>query len=154
MGLQRLILWLGPLLYVAGAAWFAVHSTPRQRRAVLWTWVLPGLGHWRAGFRSRGVFFGVQLLGLFIVGLWLSDFRCISPFDRHPIWALLQIPSLVPTALTTILTSSLRITADNPLYQAGCLYAGVACLLNLVAMCDVYDLLREDQPAPVRSDPA
>ncbi len=152
MGLQRIILWLGPLLYVLGALYFVTVSTPAQRRAVLLTWLCPGLGHWKAGHARRGAFFAVALLGLFLGGLCLSDFRCISPLDRHPIWALLQIPCLLPTALATVLTSHLTIDSDNAYYQIGCLYVGLGCMLNLIVMCDVYDLLGPDAPAEPKAE--
>jgi hypothetical protein len=138
--LQKLVVWIGPLLFAVGALYFFAVSDRSQRLPMLLAWLVPGLGHWKVGRKARGLFFGVQLTALFVVGLLLSDFRCVSPFDRHPIWALTQIPGGLLTLVTAALTSSLDITHDNPTYSAGCLYVAVACLLNLVAMCDLYDL--------------
>jgi hypothetical protein len=137
MGLQNLIHWVGPLLYLAGILYFLLVSDRAQRKPMLLAWVLPGLGHWSIGRRDRGLFFGIQLITIFLVGLWLSDFRCVSPFDRHPLWGLTQIPGGGLTLVTALATSTLKLSGDNAYYQAGCLYVGVACLLNLVALCDL-----------------
>jgi hypothetical protein len=138
--LQKLVVWIGPLLFVVGALYFVAVSDRSQRLPILLGWLVPGLGHWKAGLKARALFFGIPLIGLFLVGLLLSDFRCVSPFDRHPIWALTQIPGGALTFVTAALTSGLMIERDNPYYSAGCLYVSVACLLNLVALCDLYDL--------------
>jgi hypothetical protein len=138
--LQKLVVWVGPLLFVVGALYFIAVSDRSQRLPILLGWLVPGLGHWKTGRKARGLFFGIPLVLLFLAGLALSDFRCVSPFDRHPIWALTQIPGGALTIVTAALTSSLMITRDNPYYQAGCLYVATACLLNLVALCDLYDL--------------
>jgi hypothetical protein len=154
LGLQNLIVWAGPLLYLVGAGWFVMASDPVQRKPVLLGWLVPGLGHWVIGRKPRALFFGIQLVGLFLIGLVLSDFRCISPFDRHPIWALTQIPGGALTIVTAILTAGLDLVRDNPLYPAGCLYVSVACLLNLVALCDLYDLTEPEKKKLARKTAA
>jgi hypothetical protein len=152
--LQKLIAWAGPLLYVAGAAWFVAASDRSQRKPVLLGWLLPGLGHWVIGQKPRALFFGIQIVTLFLAGLILSDFRCVSPFDRHPIWALTQIPGGALTLVTALVTAGLDIERDNPTYSAGCLYVGVACLLNLVALCDLYDLTEPESKRLARKKSA
>lgn len=140
MELQKLILLVAPAAYLAGAAYALRIAAPAQRRPLVMGWLVPGLGHWVAGLRPRAVFFAVQFFALFVAGLAMTDFRCISPFDRHPIWALIQTPGGVPVILVAALTQGLRIAEEAPYYAVGCLYASVACLLNLVALCDLYDL--------------
>jgi hypothetical protein len=140
MELQKLVLWAAPLAYVFGVAYFFRIAAPAQRRPCLLGWLLPGLGHWVVGRRDRAVFFGVQILGLFLAGLVLSDFRCISPLDRHPVWAVIQVPCGGPMLLVAALTAKLQIAGDSVTYSTGCLYTAVACLLNVVALCDLYDL--------------
>jgi hypothetical protein len=147
--LQKLVVWIGPLLFAVGALYFVAVSDRGQRLPILLGWLVPGLGHWKIGQKARGMFFGVPLVALFLAGLLLSDFRCVSPFDRHPIWALTQIPGGALTIVTAALTSSLTIQRDNSYYSAGCLYVAVACLLNLVALCDLYDLT---EPEAKRSE--
>lgn len=140
MELQNLVLWVAPLAYVLGALYFLRTSAPAQRKPCLLGWLVPGLGHWLIGRKDRALFFGAQIVGLFLIGLLLSDFRCVSPFDRHPIWALIQIPGGLLTAATALATAALEIRADSAYYPVGCLYVSAACLLNVVALCDLYDL--------------
>ena len=150
MGLQKLVIILGPILLVAGAAYFVHVSDRRQRLPMLLGWIFPGLGHWAAGFRPRAVFFATQLVALWVAGLWMSEWRCISLFDRHPIWALTQIPNGALTLVTAFLTRNLFIEHDNALYQVGSLYVGVAGLLNVVALCDLYDITETESQRLLR----
>ena len=46
------------------------------------------------------------------------------------------------------------IERDNVFYPAGCLYVCVACLLNLVALCDVYDLTEPAAKRALRKEAA
>jgi hypothetical protein len=152
--LQKIIVWIGPLLYGVGALWFVAVSDRRQRLPVLLGWLVPGLGHWIIGEKKRALFFGIQIIVLFLAGLMLSDFRCVSPLDRHPIWALTQIPGGALFLLTALLTAGLDLYRDNPYYSVGCLYVGVACLLNLVALCDLYDLTEPESKRLARQKSA
>jgi hypothetical protein len=152
--LQKLVVWIGPLLYAVGAIYFMAVSDKGQRKPVLLGWLVPGLGHWVIGQKSRGLFFGIQICALFLAGLVLSDFRCVSPFDRHPIWGITQIPGGVLTLVSAVATSGLMIQRDNLFYPAGCLYVSVACLLNLVALCDVYDLTEPAAKRVLRKEAA
>ncbi|HYC77243.1 MAG TPA: DUF6677 family protein, partial [Planctomycetota bacterium] len=96
---------------------------------------------WKIGRCDRALFFGAPIVAVFLAGLAMSDFRCVSPFDRHPIWALIQIPGGGLTIVSAVATWGLRLRGESELlYPVGCLYVAVACLLNLVALCDLYDL--------------
>jgi hypothetical protein len=139
MSLGELLLKMGPVLVAGAIAYFIYASNPRQRTSVFLAWLVPGLGHWWAGHRSRAMYFAACLIPTFFIGLILADFRNISPFDRHPIWGLAQLPGGLLTALTWLATNTLK-GVDNPAYHVGCLYTGSACLLNIIAMCDVWDL--------------
>ena len=61
MELQKLIVWIGPLLYAVGAVWFLAVSDKSQRKPVLLGWLVPGLGHWVIGQKPRALFFGIQI---------------------------------------------------------------------------------------------
>jgi uncharacterized protein DUF6677 len=134
-------------LTVGMLAYFAFQSTPRQRRAVLLGWLLPGLGHWSIGQTRRGLVLGSLILVTFLVGLILADFRNISPFDRHPIWGLAHLFGGIVAALTALITQGLHIESENPFYNVGCLYSGVAALLNILAMVDAWDLAAGASPS-------
>lgn len=128
------------LAYLCGVVAFLRIADKSQIKPCVLGWLVPGLGHWIVGRRDRALYFGLPIFGLLIAGLALSDFRCVSPFDRHPIWALVQIPAGGPFLLATAATAGLRIESDSALYPVGCVYFAVGCLLNIVALGDVYDV--------------
>ena len=153
MTIGQIIVRYAWILAIAGLAFFVHKSTPRQRTAVGLAWLFPGLGHLWLGQRNRALVFGGIILLLYVSGMIMADFRNVSPFDRHPIWGLAQAPTAVPTLLAWLVTGpllDLKIWTVNPYYAIGCLYTGTAGLLNILAMCDVWDLAGEKRPAPVR----
>ena len=115
-------------------------ADPRVRKPFLLGIAVPGLGHMSIGEKGRGLLVAVPVLILYVAGLLLSDFRCVSPFDRHPLWGVLQAPAAGPTLLSWLGTRHLTLEHIGETYQVGCLYVGIACLLNLVALCDLRDL--------------
>lgn len=139
--LGQLLVEFFPVIVAGGVALFLATSNARQQRGILLGLLLPGLGHLKSGFRSRGLFFLGCVVSLFVVGLLLGRFANVSPLDRHPIWGIAQAPAGLLTALVAFATRSVMIVGDNPYYQIGCLYTGVAGLLNVVALCDLWDLL-------------
>ena len=139
MDLVKLLFTLFPVALVAGVVYFIAKSNRRQRIAVALTLVFPGLGHFWLGHRPRAYVFAVVIVPLFLAGMVLADFRNVSP-DRHPIWALAQIPGGLLSVIAWIATRTLHLARDNPYYPIGCLYTGAACLLNVVTSCDVWDL--------------
>ena len=132
-----------PLALAAIVRFIAV-SSRRQQIAVLLAWLVPGLGHVYIGRTRRGVFLAAIVVAMFIAGMIMSDFRNISPFDRHPIWGIAQIPGGLMTGIAAALTNGLLIERDLPFYSVGCLYSSVATLLNILLMIDVYDHAEKD----------
>jgi hypothetical protein len=143
MNIGKLIVDTAWIVLLGGAVYFVYLSNPRQRIAVLLALLFPGLGHLFIKQRRRGLFFLGTILGLFLAGMLLADFRNISPLDRHPIWGIAQLPGGLMTAFAALATNSLEITRESPYYAIGCLYSGTACLLNILAACDVWDLTED-----------
>lgn len=141
MNLGVIVLQLLPVALAVAAAAFVYLSTPRQRIAVLLAFLFPGLGHWWLGFRSRALLFGGCLSGLFLFGMILGDFAVVSPFDRHPIWGLAQIPGGLMTLSGWLVSGQANVSS---VYSIACLYVGSACLMNIIAMCDAWDLAQDD----------
>ena len=146
MEFVRLILDVWPFLLLAAAAGVVAFGNPRQRLAVLLTWAVPGLGHFWLGRRDRGLVFGCVILLLFIAGMAMAGFANVN-FERHPVWGLTQIPGGLLTVVAWLTTSGMEVKGDNPVYAVGCLYTAVACLLNVLAMCDVWDLAENPSTA-------
>ena len=136
----KLLFNLAPIVLVAGVVYLVARSNPRQRIAVGLGFAFPGAGHFYIGRKDRALAFAGIIVPLFLIGLILANFRCVSPFDRHPVWGLAQIPGGLMSGLTWLATSTLKIETENAYYNIGCLYAGTACLLNILALCDVWDL--------------
>jgi len=140
MAIGKFALQYGPILAAIGILLIFVRSQPRQRIALALAWAFPGVGHLWLGERKRGLIFAAGILPVFIVGLALSEFASVSPFDRHPLWGLAQIPGGLMTAFTWLATLGVRIDSYDGIYQVGSLYVGSACLLNVLAMCDAWDI--------------
>lgn len=140
--LGPIVLQLAPFAVAAALLWLVVSSSPLQRKALLLAWLVPGLGHLVVGRRDRALCFAALLIPTFIAGLCLGSFATVSPFDRHPVWGLAQIPGGLLTLITALTTQGVRIPVEDTVYATGTLYTGAACLLNILALCDVYDLAR------------
>lgn len=140
MAIGKFALQFGPLLAVLGVFFIIYRSAPRQRIALGLAWAFPGAGHFWLGERQRGLLFSGSLVGVFLVGLLLSEFGGVSPFDRHELWGLAQIPGGMLTVLTWLATMGVVVDSYDGVYQIGSLYIGTACLLNILAMCDAWDI--------------
>ena len=98
-------------------------------------WLLPGLGQFYVGRYAKGLVLMVTIGGLFYAGLAMTGFTCVNPhayeleFVAH---ALLGGPA----AAATWLTRGIVLAEPTSWFEAGRLYAAVAGLLNVVAMCD------------------
>ncbi|MSR75753.1 MAG: hypothetical protein EXS14_09835 [Planctomycetes bacterium] len=140
--LGPIVLQLAPFAVAAALLWLIATSSPLQRKALLAAWLLPGLGHILLGRRDRAMLFALTLIPTFVIGLVLGSFATVSPLDRHPIWGLAQIPGGLMTLITALTTQSVHIPAADTIYAVGSLYTGAACMLNILALCDVYDLAK------------
>ena len=60
--------------------------------ALVFAWLVPGLGHLMIGEKARGMIFLVTLHGLFALGLLIGGIRAINPADQ-PIWRYTQFLS-------------------------------------------------------------
>lgn len=140
------------ILAIPALARFLTVSQPRQRIAVLLAWLFPGAGHIWLGRKDRGLLLGAIVVVLFVAGMALSDFRNISPFERHPIWGAAHMFGGLLTALATGATWNLQIERDLPYYHVGCLYSAVATLLNLLLMVDAWDLA-DEATEPAKTGP-
>ncbi|MBI1850839.1 MAG: hypothetical protein HYR85_10895 [Planctomycetes bacterium] len=107
--------------------------------AALLSWVLPGLGHVYLGRPGKALFFFVLVTGAYVTGLVLADFRNVS-IVRYPWWSVAYVFNGGATLITYLLTSSLRITSEIRFETVGCLYTGIASLLNVLVILDAYGI--------------
>jgi len=102
-------------------------------------WVMPGLSHALIGQRRKGLYIGLLLVGTFVAGLALGDFRCVS-WERHPLTFVGQ------TGMGGLFLVGWGLAAHLPtpptparLESLGLLYSAVAALLNWLVVIDVYE---------------
>jgi len=137
--------------------------------ALLLAWMVPGLGHVYQGRTGKGLLYAVCILGLFLVGLAMGDWRIVywrwvSPTANTEafcfnylgqFWAgLAALPALIQSTLKwydrpSILWGFMAEPNQfdiNGLYprlgkfvEIGTLYTTVAGLLNILAMYDAFD---------------
>jgi hypothetical protein len=116
-------------------------SAPERRPPllpVLLAWLLPGGGHLAIGRLWPGVFVFAAVLPLYVGGMAMTGFQNVS-WERHPIafWAMHVFGGGI-TAAAALLTRHVEPLEAMPEKSVGELFTAVACLLNLIAISDVW----------------
>jgi len=109
---------------------------------VLWSWFLPGAGHWILGQRRRGKFFGAAVIGIFALGEILGNLHHVSLVD-HWLAFLGQILVGLPTILCLLLFPALapaEYIHDPRLVELGLILTVIAGALNVLITADAYHL--------------
>lgn len=108
-------------------------------------WLVPGAGHFLRGERVKGIVFGVTLIGCFLAGEIMSEFRAVSRYE-HDIAFWAQIGAGAPTITFCLYDyqeyggprSYTRHPIGVPrLLDCGIMYTCVAGLLNFVLVVDL-----------------
>ena len=140
--------------------------TPRPTALVVAAgWLLPGLGYWLLGLRSRAVVAGATILLLFVAGLFVGGVRVVDlPGYREggqrailpdgswiltgrPVAAILEKPWFLgqilvgPVSLAagyggTVAAANLIPKSTAHVQEFGTLYTAVAGMLNLLVLLD------------------
>jgi len=105
---------------------------------VLLAWLVPGAGHLKIGKLWPGVFTFAAILPLYVGGMALAGFENVS-WERHPIyfWAVHVFGGTL-TGAAALLTRHVVKTEILPDESVGVLFTAVACLLNVIAISDVW----------------
>lgn len=119
---------------------------PSPYLPVLLAWLVPGAGHLKIGRLWPGVFTFAAILPTFVLGMSLAGFENVS-WERHPIWFwAVHVFGGVLTGAAALLTRHVEIREFMPDRSAGELFTGVACLLNVVAIADVWSRCSRGDP--------
>jgi hypothetical protein len=137
--------------------------------AALLAWVVPGLGHLYQGRRGKGILFMVCILGLYVVGLAMGEWKVVfwrwtSPTldsENFRFSYVCQFFVGLP-ALPALIQATLKHYAIDPLFggflaeppmdalnglhakygklvEIGWVYTVIAGLLNILAIFDAYE---------------
>ncbi len=68
--------------------------------ALVFAWIVPGLGHLLIGQRARGIIFLLTINGLFAGGLLIGGIRAINP-PEQPIWTYTQLLAGAPMIIAS-----------------------------------------------------
>ena len=115
----------------------APEAARRTALATLCAWLLPGLGHFLQGRRTRGAIVFALLVGCFVLGTVLAEGSNLSR-ERHFYYWAGQFGIGLPALLGELAFGSMRVTRDIGFVDAGLVFASVAGMLNVLAMIDVY----------------
>ncbi|MCZ6816593.1 MAG: hypothetical protein O7F76_07805 [Planctomycetota bacterium] len=132
-----------------------MHRTRRSAPlAALLAWVMPGLGHWYLGERSRAVIFFVVTTVMFWGGVAIGGVRStVTPRENGP-WIAAQLCMGPQAAVALVLSWQARETSGNqykapwPASSISVVYAGITGLLNLLIIIDA--LARADATESLR----
>lgn len=126
---------------------------------VLAAWLVPGLGHYLLGDRTRGLRLGSLILGTFLIGLLLSNFEAVAPrLYKISFYAQLGVgaPAVVlyladPAAkIVQQEQSSVDIPRGVPRrVDLGILFCNIAGILNILICFDLLER-RLGPPDPSR----
>jgi len=118
----------------------ALALPPRLRRrsafvAAALGWVVPGCGQVYVGRPLKGLLMLVTIGGLFALGLFLTGFTCVDPYT-YGLEFVAHMWIGGGTAAAYWFGRDIVLLDPQPYFEVGRLYAAVAGLLNVVAICD------------------
>lgn len=103
------------------------------------SWLVPGLGHWRAGQRDKGVVMGLAVVAVFALGMVFSHGHAV---DRAiaPVWWIGQHLFGGGSLFAALVTAPRPMTAFPSELGLGTVLCTVAGLMNLVVMIDAFTI--------------
>ncbi len=113
------------------------------------SWLLPGLGHARAGQKDKGVLMGAAVLIVFAMGLVFAEGHAV---DRavYPVWWIAQNLCGAGSLFAALVTGPMRAESLPLNLDLGVVLCTVAGLMNLVVMVDAFTVA-ERSAFPVRA---
>jgi hypothetical protein len=101
------------------------------------SWLVPGLGHAKAGQKDKGVLLGIAVATVFALGLIFSGGHAVDR-AQYSVWWIGQNLFGGGSLFASLVTGPMR-TGSTPIdLDLGIVLCTVAGLMNLVVMCDAY----------------
>jgi len=113
------------------------------------SWIIPGLGHAKAGQKDKGVIMGLAVLIVFALGLLFSGGQAVDR-AHYSVWWIGQNLFGGGSLFASLVTGPMRSTGTPIDLDLGIVLCTVAGLMNLVVMCDAYTVA-ERSVFPLRS---
>lgn len=129
------VVWMVSAHLFARTGRLAGSFLPARRLGL--AWLVPGLGHWLQGRRTRAAIVFALLVGLFVLGTWMAESTNLSR-ERHFYYWAGQFMIGLPALLGEAWLGDARVSGHIPYVEVGLVYGCVAGLLNVLAMIDVY----------------
>lgn len=101
------------------------------------SWLVPGLGHARAGQKDKGVVMGAAVVVVFALGLVFSGGHAVDR-AQYGVWWIGQNLFGGGSLFAALVTGPMRSVATPLDLDLGIVLCTVAGLMNLVVMCDAY----------------
>ena len=101
------------------------------------SWLLPGLGHARAGQRDKGIVMGLAVAIVFALGLVFSEGHGVDRAN-YSVWWIGQNLFGGGSLFAALVTGPMRSAGQIAELDLGIVLCTVAGLMNLVVMCDAF----------------
>lgn len=101
------------------------------------SWLVPGLGHARAGQKDKGLLMGAAVLAVFALGLIVSHGHAVDRATAS-VWWIGQNLCGGGSLVAALVTGPLRMESAPANLSLGVVLCTVAGLMNLVVMVDAY----------------
>ena len=103
------------------------------------SWLVPGLGHARAGQKDKGMLVGAAVLLVFVLGLLFSHGHAVDRAN-YSVWWMAQNLFGGGSLFAALVTGPWAQEAAPPNLDLGLVLCTVAGLMNLVVMVDAYTI--------------
>lgn len=122
------------------------------------SWLVPGLGHAKAGQKDKGMVMGAAVVIVFALGLLFSSGHAVDRAN-YSVWWIGQNLFGGGSLFASLVTGPLRLESQAIDLDLGIVLCTVAGLMNLVLMCDAYTVAERsvfpvDGSKPAGSDTA
>lgn len=119
---------------------------PPSLIVALAAWAIPGLGHLLLGRVAKACYFGGLVLGVFALGLWLSQGAAVSS-ARFP-WHIYgqRGAGIVAWLADRFLGAAPQARTIDRL-ELGVVFTTVAGIMNVIAIVDAYEIARRRKVA-------
>lgn len=116
------------------------------------SWLVPGLGHLRAGQKDKGLLMGLAVVVVFAMGLLFSHGHAVDRANAS-VWWIGQNLFGGGSLFAALVTGPLRMEGAPPQLDLGVVLCTVAGLMNLVVMVDAFTVAeRSAFPLPKRAE--